>query len=473
MHIFRPKTQNEINQVNLKDLDWLPGRNFLLRNTNYFLPKATVYHIFFIFLIVSLFQPKGFRVLIPLLSVYFYNLLSLKILKSQLRFQRKNPEKGKELEQIEIGYSISNPSAFHFHNLTIINNFEGHYNKFQGTHWLKTYESLAANTKKYIKREIKLNHGMGEKKFDDFYLFTTDELGINRLKVTSDDASQINVYPKIHSSKADKIIPDPTSRNFGNFDTYQRGENVNFYGVREYQQGDNIKKINWKLSLKSGDLVVNEFEKNVNGKILIILNEDQRLHMGEGALGTLEYAKDLSLSLAHQHIKNNNEVGFITHQLATKSNAGSGHIQALEMNMGKIKPAKFDRTNLYHRGAKCPQEIKKFMARISANTSSTTTVYFITGFVPGKIYRYYTDFFGAIARKSHRLVILNINGLHQMIKSCEEQDMPAIQMLIGQLNPEESYLKKLSRRHQFEIKHIKVDQSQIYDKTIKEGLQFR
>ena len=405
--------------------------------------------------------------------VYAYHFVSIKKLKRSVRFQRVAPPKGKENEKIKIGYRIFNSSAFNFYNFTLINNFEGHIDKYDGTHWLKNYSNLPAHTKRYIERDIELNNGMGEKKFDNFYFFITDELGIHRLKYESQETTPLNVYPRVHGSPPDKIIPDPTSRSYGNFDTYQRGENVNFYGVREYTQGDNIKKINWKLSLKHGNIIVNEFEKNVNGKIFIALNEDQRIHVGDGANGTLEYCKDLTLSLAHQHLRNNNEIGFSSHQFNTVPSCGPSHVRSLELKIGKLEVQEFERTQLYHRGARCPKEIQKFAKKITLQLDKWTTFYFISGYIPGKLYRYYSDYFPIWSRQCHRMVIINVNGLSQMVKQAEGSDLQAMHALLNQVESENERLATMAKHHHFEVKTINIDDSKKYQNVIKEGLQFR
>lgn len=416
---------------------------------------------------------SALKIFIPLVAVDIYLRLSLRKLKNKIKILRVHNDKAKEEDLFSIKYYISNPSPFRYNNFTLINHFEGHHAPLIGTSWIKYFHSLPKNTRKYEERKVSLNHGMGEKTFGKIFSFVTDEVGFHRLKFVNEEINKVNVYPKVYSSRRDRITPDPTSRNFGDFDTYHRGENVNFYGVREYVQGDNIKKINWKLSLKHNSLIVNEFEKNVNGKICIAINEDIRVHMGEGSFSTLEYCKDFALSLCHQHIKNNNEIEFLTHQFPNRTGSGTAYVQNLEMILGRLLPAQFTMTQVYHRGSTCPQEIIKFCSRLLKTVTPTTTVYLLTGIIPGKIYRYYTDYFAKIAKRSHRLIIININGTNELMHQLKGQEAFAISGLSKEIGSEKERLIRHSHRNRYEVKFIEVSSSHNYDKTIKEGLQFK
>lgn len=421
-----------------------------------------------------LFRDLGvLKFLLPWMAVDVYQKLSLGKLAQKIKIRRDAPSKAKEEEFISIDYKLSNPSPFRYSNLTCINSFEGHHDKINGTFWMQFIRNFPAHTKKFFQRKISLNHGMGEKKFGSLYCFLTDELGLHRIKFVSKTSQFINVYPKIYHSQKDRVVPEPSSRKFGNFDTYQRGENVNFYGVKEYAQGDNVKKINWKLSLKHNNLIVNEYEKNVNSNICIALNEDLRLHIGEGGFSSLEYCKDLALSLCHQHIRNNNEIHFMSHKYLCKSGSGPAFVQGLEMALGKLEYSEFEMTKVYHRGAACPKEISSYCLRIANSITPTTTVYFLTGMIPGKIFQFYSSFFQIIAGRCHRLVVITIDGTSEMLYQLKGEEEATIKMIQKNIAPEQNRLDRLARRYHFEVKNIQISSAHQYAQIIKQGLKFK
>jgi len=82
-----------------------------------------------------------------------------------------------------------------------------------------------------------------------------------------------------------------------------------FREVREYQQGDPLKAINWKATARFGAPLVNEYEPE--GTATIVVYADTTAEMGTGDVfsGALESALSLSLSLVHTLLRANLRVG--------------------------------------------------------------------------------------------------------------------------------------------------------------------
>lgn len=88
-----------------------------------------------------------------------------------------------------------------------------------------------------------------------------DFTGLFSSKVSAKGEKKIQVMPRIYN------IPlqlSPMVRNFFGesevYDDYEPGyDNSELFDVREYQEGDGLRKIHWKLSAKKGELLVKEF----------------------------------------------------------------------------------------------------------------------------------------------------------------------------------------------------------------------
>jgi hypothetical protein len=65
-------------------------------------------------------------------------------------------------------------------------------------------------------------------------------------------------------------------------------------------QGDSLRHLDWRASVRRGKLQVKEFEKTVNAEISIILDMSGKGHAGRGSLSTWTRAKDAALSLLAQ-----------------------------------------------------------------------------------------------------------------------------------------------------------------------------
>src|SRR5690606_14331948 len=97
--------------------------------------------------------------------------------------------------------------------------------------------------------------------------------------------------------------------------------------------GDPIKLINWKVSTKKQDLIINEYENAVNLRINYLLDFDELHHMGQGVNSTWEYARDLTLGLIKKNIEKNHYVKLISNSIQTDFGSGRTYFELLELKM--------------------------------------------------------------------------------------------------------------------------------------------
>lgn len=94
------------------------------------------------------------------------------------------------------------------------------------------------------------------------------------------------IYPKILERDAEKLAYDTLGE--GNFyRTYSRENPYVIRELRRYRMGDNIRKINWKVSAKFNELYVKKGETTEEKDILIILDMNERI-MGMDREGIYE-----------------------------------------------------------------------------------------------------------------------------------------------------------------------------------------
>ena len=145
--------------------------------------------------------------------------------------------------------------------------------------------SLGYDDNKWIKSNIKFAvrgiYDLGEVavEFNDLFFVFKKFQTVKCDRVTK-------VYPKIHNieglvSKGMDIFKTSVSKKSGIEDVYSTLD------VRKYQEGDNLKKINWKVSAKYGELFVRNFDM-VSGEesnIFLDMSED---NYGFDKTGVLE-----------------------------------------------------------------------------------------------------------------------------------------------------------------------------------------
>ncbi|MDX1610786.1 MAG: DUF58 domain-containing protein [Candidatus Thermoplasmatota archaeon] len=86
------------------------------------------------------------------------------------------------------------------------------------------------------------------------------------------EAGQLVVLPA-EGPVDDAYVIVNTFQNFqGEYTVNQPGDGFDFYGLREYVPGDVYRAINWKASAKTGDLMVNQFERTTSTEITFLID---------------------------------------------------------------------------------------------------------------------------------------------------------------------------------------------------------
>ncbi|HVK02600.1 MAG TPA: DUF58 domain-containing protein [Armatimonadaceae bacterium] len=92
----------------------------------------------------------------------------------------------------------------------------------------------------------------------------------------------------------------------------RRGEGMDFHGVREYRQGDALRRVHWRTTARTGKLAVVEFERAYQQDIVIGLDTALRTDHGYGRENTLEYAVKVAATLTERTLRAGGGVTLIT-----------------------------------------------------------------------------------------------------------------------------------------------------------------
>ena len=79
----------------------------------------------------------------------------------------------------------------------------------------------------------------------------------------------------------------------------KEGHSHEFIGTRPYSEGDSLRGVHWPLTAKHDELIVRQYQKEVEEELLVVLDADRIGDVGEGAENSLEYLVTISLSLVH------------------------------------------------------------------------------------------------------------------------------------------------------------------------------
>jgi uncharacterized protein (DUF58 family) len=156
-----------------------------------------------------------------------------------------------------------------------------------------------------------------------------DHLRVTSREVRAEARGQLFVFPPVIRLQHVTIRPRRTRVYAGTIPARAGGSGTEFFGVREYQQGDSPRIINWRLSAHEEDMLyANEFQQERVADVGIVL--DGRLRTNEFSHGhsLFEYSVQAAAALADALLFQGNRVGMLVYAAFLRwSLPGYGKVQ--------------------------------------------------------------------------------------------------------------------------------------------------
>jgi uncharacterized protein (DUF58 family) len=122
--------------------------------------------------------------------------------------------------------------------------------------------------------------------------------------------AQLVIFPELIPLRSIKIRPRQTRGFAGPILARQGGAGTDFYGVREYQMGDPLRRINWKISTRyPQSLFTNESEQERIADVGLILDARQQCDVTSQGGTLFEHSVIAAASLADAFLKDGHRVG--------------------------------------------------------------------------------------------------------------------------------------------------------------------
>ncbi|MFW6040322.1 MAG: DUF58 domain-containing protein [Thermoplasmatota archaeon] len=123
--------------------------------------------------------------------------------------------------------------------------------------------------------------------------------------------TDIRVLPEIEKMKNVKIRPSYTRNWLGNIPSNSIGIGTEFFSLREYLPGDELRKINWKATARSSNPITNEYEGERSGDIVLVVEGFKGTSVGTLRKNTIKASIKAAASLASSMLEDRNRVGLI------------------------------------------------------------------------------------------------------------------------------------------------------------------
>ncbi|MFO7792329.1 MAG: DUF58 domain-containing protein [Candidatus Saliniplasma sp.] len=121
----------------------------------------------------------------------------------------------------------------------------------------------------------------------------------------------IHILPGMEEIKSVNIRPNYTRNWLGNIQSSNIGIGTEFFSLREYIPGDDIRKINWKATARNMNPITNEYEGEQSGDVIIIVDAFKEGNIGTVRDNTMGASIRAAASLASSILDDRNRVGLI------------------------------------------------------------------------------------------------------------------------------------------------------------------
>lgn len=122
----------------------------------------------------------------------------------------------------------------------------------------------------------------------------------------------VRVYPNVLALREfDFLYQKGRLQHMGVRKSRIRGLGTEFESLREYAEGDDIRKMDWKASARRGKFVVRQFEQERNQSVLICVDIGRKMLAEVDGVAKLEHTLDACLLLAHSAAAANDAVGLL------------------------------------------------------------------------------------------------------------------------------------------------------------------
>lgn len=145
----------------------------------------------------------------------------------------------------------------------------------------------------------------GPKRLGPLRLTVKDGLRLLETDLVDEASLTLKVLPraeKMGKAVARTASPEPA---LGSHNVTRPGDSAEFFALREYQSGDSIRRINWKASARSGDMIVNQVTRDTFSRIIVLLDLRAKEALGddEASPRTLNGRAAASVLAHHERLK--------------------------------------------------------------------------------------------------------------------------------------------------------------------------
>lgn len=188
--------------------------------------------------------------------------------------------------------------------------------------------TLGAGEKLSLEYTVRVPRGLYT--YDTVDVHVSDDLGMAVSVLRLPAEGSISVLPQATQVRGVPLRPYYTKGYYGTIPARRGGAGVTFFGVRDYQAGDALRQVNWRLGARHPDVLYsNEFQVDAAADVGLLLDGRRESYINIGSNSLFEYAVQATASLALSFLGEGNHVGLLAFgHILSWTLPGYGKLQA-------------------------------------------------------------------------------------------------------------------------------------------------
>ncbi len=169
---------------------------------------------------------------------------------------------------------------------------------------------------------------------EHYRLVTGFPFGLIETSVEFEDKAEILVYPRVYPVRTNALERIPTASQAS---TQSSQDGDEFFALREYVVGDDIRRIVWRISARMGKWIVRELAR-YNSRLVILALDTTLEPSQENFSASFEEAVELTASVAIMLLRRRYEVSIVTPESFLAGGEGKGHERHVLRMLAQVAP---------------------------------------------------------------------------------------------------------------------------------------
>lgn len=153
----------------------------------------------------------------------------------------------------------------------------------------------------------------GEYLFGSVHTYVSSPIGLIQKRYSFSNNMNIPVYPSFMQMRKYELLAISNQLITSGIKKIRKvGSNAEFDQVKEYVQGDEYRKINWKATARKNKLMVNQYQDEKSQSVYSVIDMGRVMRMPFEGMSLLDYAINASLVISNIALLKQDRAGIIT-----------------------------------------------------------------------------------------------------------------------------------------------------------------